>query len=538
MMNATERWRQARTGLAPSRRLMWMAPALLALFLLGGGLGRVLAVALLPRLLVRKPAATAGAQGWRDAAQALAAGLSVALACHLLWAPALLTEGQSTGSDVAEHFWLLHSMRNPGWHFWSLNRYPLPALVANLFAFTGNPHDAWLGGAFLSMMGIGAGLWLWGRAIAGAMTGWITIILVGSFPDLVLLVRTVSSYPEIIACGCLASGLCAYALRHPGTGSALLAGLGVAAVFASDSRGLVQGLVLLPLALVAAISVPRHWLRRGLLVLVVAAPVYGSWLVHNRLPVTLHPLENTLEGPIERSYTRLGSQPPVAIGAPGGWSWGDNNLRQIPASLVTLARLGERLNPEISGSALQRGLVERHIAPLASSVTALALAGLLLLGGHPPWRRWREPKAWFEWLDWRGRAALLLAIPYLAWTLQMVRYEYASRFFAQATPGLALLAALGLTGLAGRDRPRWGSLVGALLLLFVVPNPLHWNASWHSQRAGQRELGICLERSASLDPSQALTQGDMPLDVFECVKAQSKPLQGGVASPWATREDP
>jgi len=514
------------------KQLLVLGLALVLVFLLGGAVGRVLAIGLLPQLFQPRDASGATPNGLRDALQALAAGLVVAALCQWAWAPALITEGHTTGSDVAEHFWLLHSLRNPGWQHWSMNRYPLPALFAHVFAFTGNPHASWYCAAAASMVGMGAGLWLWGRAVAGPVLGWCAALLVGAFPDLVLLTRTVTAYPEIIALGCLASGLTAYALRSPGPTSCLWAGLGCAAVFASDSRGLVQGSVLLPLALLAALSTTGGLRRRAACLLLLLLPIYGSWMAYNRLPLTLHSLEQTLEGPIERSYTRLGQTPPTDILAPTGWTWGASTPQEAPASFQALLGVQARMNPAIYDSNLQRQLAAEHLQPLLWPLVVLSLCGLLFITGPPPRGLRDHGAAWWAWLDWRGRLALLALLPYLAWSQSAYELEYTSRFFAQAAPGLALLAAMGLAALAGAHRRSWLCLVPVLLLVMAVPNRLNAWAGWHTPRAAQKELQLCLVAIQNGASAQSPGEPVPPLDIYECIKAQSRPLGWGPRWPW------
>ncbi|MFH1466462.1 MAG: hypothetical protein ABIO70_18910 [Pseudomonadota bacterium] len=240
------------------------------------GTGLLVGAALLPLVVIPADTPEPPRRPARDALCAIAAGLLLAALCQWAWSPWLLSEGATTGSDLGEHFWMLHSLQNPGWEHFSLNRYPLPAVFAGLVAWGGTPHAAWYTAAVLSMVGTSAGLWLWGRAVGNPATGWAAVLMVGALPDLVVMTRTVSVYPELIAAWTLAAGLAATALRWPGLWSLLGAGLGCAVAFAADARGLAPGLLAGAVAGVAALTLPGGWRRRGLGLLLLTAPVGAS----------------------------------------------------------------------------------------------------------------------------------------------------------------------------------------------------------------------------------------------------------------------
>ncbi|MDP7113182.1 MAG: hypothetical protein QGH45_14510, partial [Myxococcota bacterium] len=235
------------------RGLIFPLVAIIGLVVLGGAVGRILALGLLP--LLWTAVEDQPARRWRprrDLATALAAGAALALLSYFLWSPHLIEGFPTTGSDVGEHMWLLHHMSNPGWPDWNANRYPLPVLLARLVAFSGDPYTTWLAAAVVSMGFVGTGLYLWGRAVGGVGAGLVVVLLVGAVPDLAMMSRMVSSYPAILALWTLGAGVAAYALRFPHWGTALAAGVGCGAVLASDARGVVPGALILVVCLAAA----------------------------------------------------------------------------------------------------------------------------------------------------------------------------------------------------------------------------------------------------------------------------------------------
>jgi hypothetical protein len=515
------------------RGLGFVAGAAVAALLLGelSGFetaGRVLALACIP-LLARPD--TAEPPHWRpglDALQAVAAGLLVAALCHLFLAGPLLAEGQTTGSDMAEWFWSLHSLSNPGWEHFSANRYPQGPLLVRLLTFADSPHGAWYAGALGSMVVTAAGLWIWGRAVAGAAAGWAAALMVAALPDLVVMCRSVTGYPEIIAAWTLGAGLVAYAMRHPRAWTCLLAGVGCAGAFGADARGLIPGMVITAVAVMAALSA-RGWRRRLLCLGLVALPLYGSWIVHNQLPLKPRPLEGLLATSIQVSYQRTGDVSPWDLGVSEGWIWGRSMAWEIPDTVRALREARGRLNPKIATLPEQRNAVERNVLPFAGG---LAVLGLLALGSclrEPEdlegWRRWASR------IDLRATIALLPLSAHAAWFLNVVQYEYYTRYFALAMPGVALLLGAGLT-ITARRRPLWLALLPVLLTLWVVPSGLNTRASWRGRGAAQKQLQICLAAARGEIERPSFQDRQQDQGVYECYSAQSTPLDRPVAWPW------
>ncbi len=494
--------------------------------------GRAVAVAMLPLLVQPGDAPSSRWRPGRDALHALAAGLVVAMLCQWVWSPGLLAEGDTTGSDVAEWFWTLHSLSNPGWEHFSANRYPLAPLLVRLLTFTDSPHDAWYAAAIGSMVFTAAGLWLWGRSVAGIAAGWAAALMVGALPDLVVMCRSVTAYPEIIATWTLGAGLAAYALRHPHPLTCLAAGLGCGACFAVDPRGLIPGMVVGTVALVAAVFASGRWWRRLACLALVIAPIYGAWLTHNQLPLQPRPLEGLLATSVQVSYHRMGQEAPYDLGVSDGWIWGQSMVWEVPATVQAMREAQTKLNPAVASSAEQRNAVERNVLTFAAALAALGVMALLTLLRSAPADRsgWRR---WLHRLDWRATVALMPLVAHAAWFANTVRYEYYTRYFALAMPGVALLLGLGLVSAAGRRRPLWLTLLPVLLVLWVVPGNLNVRASWRGRGAAQKELQQCLavvRGEAEPPPFESRGQDN---GLYECVIAASKRLDQPVRWPWS-----
>ena len=506
------------------------ALAVIPLAVAGGAVGRIVALCLLP--LLWPPAEGDADDRWRpgrDALLAVASGVGLALVCRFLWSPYLLEGFDATGSDVAEHMWMLHHMNDPGWPDWNANRYPLPILLARLLALSGNAYKTWALAAVVSTGFIGAGLYLWGRAAGGVGAGLAAVLLVGSVPDLTLISRTVSSYPEILALWTLGAGLAAYALRFPHWATALAAGVGCAGVFASDARGIVPGLLIGAVCL-AAVAGQRSWRWRAVAAAAVAVPLALSFLIHNQLPQPLHSLESRIEGTVQASYFRVGEDPPRFAGIADGYVWGRSSPLALPDTVRRLRESEARLNPDIATSEQQRKDVEGRVVPLIRPLAVLGLFGLLLGRGLPRWGERRERRAWLRWIDWRGRLALLPVAACVIWFSNTVSYEYSARFMALAAPGFVLLAGLGVAGLGGRGRPAFLA-PAAVLGLLLVGGPLAVDAPWRRPLAANPELRQCVEIVRG-EP----TKGQASRVVENCAQALKQKVYYRIASPFAEPE--
>lgn len=427
-----------------------------------------------------------------------------AIVASLVWVPASLAGSVTTGSDVGEHFRLLHAIEGPGWTGWSANRYPLPALLAHGICRASDPHGCWYEAGVVSMGLAGAGIFLWGRAIGGRGVGAAALILAGALQDLAVLSHTVTGYPEILALWCLAAGFSAYAVRAPSLPACLLAGIGTAGAFASDGRGLMIGLAALGVTAVA-VARCRGWRRVLIAGALAGAPIVGAWTLQSRLPVQFSSLEQLVEASVEVSWTRAGLDPPPRVqNHPRAWVWGRSLPQDLPTILQNLRSSRARLRPGAGEHPEQRFAVSR-MRPLWGALALLSLGLLPLL---------RDPRVWLA----LGPGAAFLAIYQSTMTI-----EYHARYAALGAPLLLVAAAAGLRGWSGRGAPWWVP-VGIAAALALAPGPLSW---WDRQPkvTAPPELRACIAvlRGEAGEVDNAA--------VRECLDAQRRPLTGDVRWP-------
>ncbi len=500
--------------------------ALALLFALGGVVGRVAAICLLPRLMRPLEGDPLRPTPLRDGILALTCGVALAVLCGQFLGPALIAGGTSYGSDASEHLCLLQIMENPGWPNWPPGRYPLPALLVRPLGWAGDVHDMWLLAAALSVGALGAGLYLWGRAVAGTAAGLCAALLVGSVPDLAILARTVNAYPEITALWTLGAGLAAYALRFPHPVTLVLAGCGAAGVFSSDARGLVPGVPVFFVAVIAALAARGGWRRRGLGLALVLLPVLGSWGLHRASPIHLFSLEERIAILVRASQERTqgpSREPWVEV---DGWVWGRSGPLQVPRSAIDLLGLTSRIELGGGSEGDHQVKLARHVTPLLAPLGLLAAAGVLLRCGAPPWRYRRRRRAWWDWLDLRGWVALAPVVAQVPLMSKIVTTEYTLRFAVLAYPGFLVLAGVGVAALAGRRAAPALPAMAAAALVFALPGPLSVRAEWRPPVDTPHEIVTCLEAAQT-------GQRDFGwMDVDLCIECLAGPPPGWIASPF------
>jgi hypothetical protein len=440
----------------------------------------------------------------RDLAFAAIAGVIFAILASLVWVPASLAGSTTTGSDIGEHFRLLHALEAPGWPGWSANRYPLPALIAHTVCGATDAHLCWYRAAVASTGAAGAGIFLWGTALGGPPVGVAALILAGGLQDLVLMSHTVTGYPEILAIWCLAAGFSAYAVRDPSPWTCGAAGLGIAGVFASDGRGLMLGLATLGVTAVAIARV-RPWPRIGLAMVLAVAPIGASWWGYSRLHATMSSLEQLVETSVEVSYTRANLDPPPRVqNFRTPWIWGRSTPADLPQIVANLRSARSRVRPGTERHPEQAFAISR-MKPLWYAVAVLGVGIVLMLR---------------DWRVWFGLAPGIALLSVYQATMSI---EYHTRYAALGCPVLLVVAALGLRGWVGEKAPPWVLPVLAALLA-IAPGPFSWRDRQPPQTAPP-ELRSCLAVMAGRTPEVSNVAVD------ECVAALQVPLTGRLAAP-------
>jgi hypothetical protein len=436
-----------------------------------------------------------------DLALAAGAGTIFAALAHFVFAPASLAGSVVTGSDVGEHLFLLHALESRNWVGWSANRYPLPALLAHAVCTAHDPVGCWYQAGIVSMAFAGAGIFLWGRALAGPAAGIAALVFAGAVQDLVVMAHTVSGYPEILALWSLAAGLSAYTVRAPSPTACALAGLAVAGTLMSDARGLLPGLATLATTGVAVLRC-GSWRRVLAAAVGVALPIAASWYVYNRIPARLNSLETLVETSVKVSYTRAGLPEPPSQGPPGnGYVWGASTIADLPTIVSHLRSARARVRPGTESQNEQAFAIAR-MCPLWVVVGLLGLGGALLLR------------------DWRVWVGLAPGVALLSVYQATMSIEYHARYAALGTPLLVVLAAAGLRGWAGPRVPGW-VVVALAAAIAAAPGPLSW---WDrpEKNTAPPELRACLARVRG-DAAEV----DNP-EVHRCAVAEGSPLDGQV----------
>ncbi len=427
-------------------------------------------LAVLIRLIPDRPGADRP-PGWADLAAMLACGLGLSLLCDRWLAAFHLIDGFLIGSDFQEYCDSVDAMRpggDPG--LFSGQRSRLAALPSALLSGPGIV-EGMARSARWCMAAIGAGIYLWGRALHSRLAGVAGVILAAACAPLVLMVRTVSFYPEITAVFTLAAALCAVAVRWRRPGDLLLCGVGVGLCFLVDLRGLVWGLsALAPALLVALLAPARRWpLRLAALLL----PVWLAWIGGRYAYL---PDANPLEGQVDllQRIKDKGGEPEFdrSILPTSEYVWGRTDARNIPTTLATLA-LQSRLIPAwMADDHRSQQEVHRSITPLVAPMALALLVALLTLR--------RRPLLAFT--------LLVLLVPDVSSLRSAIALgQLYPRYIGSVAPAGAVVAGVALAGVAGRGRLRL-VLSGAGLLVLVlggVDSALSPVAGWRQVSATQ-----------------------------------------------------
>jgi hypothetical protein len=172
-----------------------------------------------------------------------------------------------------------------------------------------------------------------------------------------------------------------------------------------------------------------------------------------------------------------------------------------------MVKAGRRINPAEAELPEQRVARHNRLNPLIAPV------GILFLG--LPFALRRHPS---------GALALLPATPMLFMLYNTWKFEYYDRYAALGMTACAVLCGVGVVGVFNwRPRGwdlRWFGLLLAILLVFVLPTPLHLGSMWRQKIGVQADLQRCL--AGAQDPALARD---------ECVGAMRMPWRP-LASPW------
>lgn len=388
--------------------------------------------------------------------------------------------------------------------YWYPMRSLASGLLPSLLARSMGILDGLAAGALISGMVIAGGLYLWGRALGGRLSGVTAAIAGGAVAPLVLTTRLVSFYPEITAALTLSAAGAALALRFR-TWPAIAAGsTGAALALLADTRGLIWALPALALTAVAVALPPRTRLLYRIIAL--CLPLVLSFLLGRAAYAPTAPLEFQLATSANDTSGTLGVMSETEEQA--GFRWGHSNPLRIPWTLVAIWRASGQVSDAVSGrevgarNELARRQHVRPWLPVAWVCLGLALAGMI-----------RRPVL--------AAGLVATALPFAVGLRGTTGWEVTLRYLGMTYPMLPVLFGLALStvvqgrlprarteGESSRSpspagwrrtataalRPALAVLILALLVLGVVPGWLSpvapWRVAWvtHPEAQGTARM--------------------------------------------------
>ena len=358
---------------------------------------------------------------------------------------------------------------------WPNKRAQLPGALPLLFFGKMGVAGALRAGAVVSTALVGAGIYAWGRVLAGRTAGVLSVVAALAFGPVTRLPRMLTFYPEVTALLVVGAALISAGLLAKRPKALAWAGAGIGLVLCADVRGLVWAVPWMAMALWRVWkSEARRTAAKWLFWPLALSFLVGRW----SFPAGTASFESQLD--VRPLYhLRHGSQMPEHLppyGEGGGFVWGRSAPWRLPQ---TGAFILHQLTidpppgfpPDVSGFSQ-----DNHLKPLTK---IWWMAGVLSMV-----------------LFWRDRRTLgVLAVSVLPFALgfaaQHGMAEIFARFLAQLLPGLAVLVGVCAAHLVnvvpgpGKEGDRFSILrqmaaigVGLLLVLGTLNSPLSPHAAW------------------------------------------------------------
>ena len=395
-------------------------------------------------------------------------------------------------------------------------RYPFyPTVAATLSYWTG--ADLQYTTQFVSRLvaiATAVPLYVIGRALYGRSAAIAGIVLLTGLATFRMHTDAVTPYPMVmfLAVTC-AAGLVTAA--RGGWRSWLIIGLGTAALLANDGKSLLISLGFIGLALPMALIIKGSPIIRVLRILVVIAPIVGSYQWMSSLPVKAFTLEEMAVAYLVPGG-RGASQAPRNLQT--GYMWGHfDDALTIPRTLKTFYEAGQ--NPQ---------LAEQNKRQLRTSLQRLSL--------DYPGFSWRIPAFLsiaflLPLVRRRGHFQTLLQLAAVGAVIiscwPSIKSDYQERYVVHGIVLLPLLLTGGLSGLARcivgsktqlRALFRGGGLVLCAVILMIWPsNPV--SLAQLSERLDPVAMGGAQEHEVAEWGRENLSQGDLLLDTSWMMQA-------------------
>lgn len=505
--------------------------------------------------LVRLPSADDARWNTRvDLGLALGLGtMTAGLKAWVLVPPNQINE--ITGSDIPEVCTTVVNMFTGDTA--NLPRHPLGALPALLLS----PHlgmlDGILAGSLLATAIMGAGIYLWARALLNREAGVVAVLLSCAVAQLAFMPRFFSFYPVTASCYVLCAAGATVALRWPGKVSLALAGAGIGLALLADHAGLIYAtpMVALCLGLTYCRGDKKQTAAR---LAALILPICLSWAVgHLTTPPGMPSFEDKLSvyentyyaapqarEPRDKPVDELTTMERIRVwagnvhertphgGITPGFRWGHSGPLQLTKTFTLLALEGAESRPR---SHNQTFLEESFNIKQGLLLPWLPLAIFGLLGTLAALARIR----------WRLLGALIISSPFVALFFNHYKTEVYSRYLLGPLTLLPVIIAVALVTLGQRKgrtdqlSRRYPRLAGvarlvlaggtaAALILGLVPNWLSPDAPWR-QASVKINHGIKETRKVAIlrlkDPTIPYPPSDQE---GECTRAFERDLRQGI----------
>ncbi len=412
-----------------------------------------------------------------DLLRAALAGL-VFSALAWFWFSGFHLEDGFTAPDWFDYCSGVISLLEDDARLWPLKRSQAAGAPAAWFAARWGIVDGLLLSAALGAGAMGSMVYLWAGALGGPRAGVAAVGLALALGPVVLQARSLTFYPWVTAGLLAAAAGASAAVRWPGIGTMLAAGVTCGVALLLDVRALIWVLPAVGIALLAAVLRAGRPRVRAFRIVALLLPLWVSYSVgHRAFPGPSYTLEQQVD--VRALYARMGSQDPSLqppYDYPSRYVWGRQPLGELPVTLGFLATQASLAPPDDATVLTDPALIASHVTPwMRVSAVVLPLSVLVVAR-----RRWR---------------LLALGSTALPWVLALGRMpemvNLYPRFLTQGLPVLAVAGGVVFGAGAGRAsgwvRPRWRWPLGLALLAALVfgalPSPLSPAASWRSRWA-------------------------------------------------------